>query len=110
MWNGMPLGTAPFLSCHDWYRPNVISQNTRNIACVGQSVEIIDDTTLTMEYSVRSAQNAVSELMGLLQKPEKIKKSLLLGNELSTKYAGIGIYTIVTCHINGVHQLRNYLS
>jgi oleate hydratase len=41
-------------------------------------VEIIDDTTLTMEYSVRGAQIAVTELMGLPQKPEKVRKSLLL--------------------------------
>jgi oleate hydratase len=75
---GMPLGTAPFLSRHHRNRPSVIPQHTSNIACVGQFVEIIDDTTLTMEYSVRGAQIAVTELMGLPRKPEKVRKSLLL--------------------------------
>lgn len=75
---GMPLGTAPFLSRRDGDRPHVIPQHTSNIACVGQFVHIIDDTTLTMEYSVRGAQIAVSELMGLPQTPQRVRKSLLL--------------------------------
>ncbi|OQD78914.1 hypothetical protein PENANT_c072G09162 [Penicillium antarcticum] len=59
-------------------RPQVIPDNTGNIACVGQFVEIMDDTTLNMDYSVRGGQIAVTELMGLPEKPEKLKKSLLL--------------------------------
>ena len=74
---GMPLGTAPFLSRTDWSRPHVIPDHTGNIACIGQFAEINDDTTLTMEYSVRGAQIAVTELMGLPRKPEMTKKSVL---------------------------------
>lgn len=75
---GMPFGTAPFLSRRKGDRPRVIPQDTTNIACIGQFVEIPDDTTLAMEYSVHSAQIAVTELMGLPQPPDEVKKSLLL--------------------------------
>lgn len=75
---GMPLGTAPFLTRGEGSRPQVIPDYIGNIACVGQFVEIPDDTTLNMEYSVRGGQIAVTELMGLPEKPEKLKKSLLL--------------------------------
>ncbi|KAJ5369902.1 uncharacterized protein N7496_005994 [Penicillium cataractarum] len=75
---GMPFGTAPFLSRHEGDRPRVIPQGTTNIACVGQFVDIPDDTTLAMQYSVHSAQIAVTELMGLPPTPDEVKKSLLL--------------------------------
>lgn len=75
---GMPLGTSPFLTRGSHDRPHVIPHDTTNIACVGQFAEIPDDTTLSMEYSVRGAQQAVFELMGLPEKPSKIKKNLLL--------------------------------
>jgi len=75
---GMPLGTAPFLSRYDWNRPKVIPQHTTNLACIGQFVEIPDDVTSSMEYSVRGAQIAVAELMGLPRKSEKIQKNILL--------------------------------
>lgn len=75
---GMPFGTAPLLSRHEGDRPQVIPQHTTNIACVGQFVDIPDDTTLAMEYSVRGAQIAVAELMGLPKHPADVGKSLLL--------------------------------
>lgn len=75
---GTPLGTAPLLSRSVWDRPKVIPQHASNIAFIGQFVEIADDTTLTMEYSVRGAEIAVSGLMGLPRKQENVEKSLLL--------------------------------
>lgn len=75
---GTPLGTAPFLSRNSQSRPHIIPQHTSNLACVGQFVEIKDDTTLAMEYSVRGAQMSVSALMGLPQTPSRIRKNLLL--------------------------------
>ncbi|KAH8689826.1 67 kDa myosin-cross-reactive antigen family protein [Talaromyces proteolyticus] len=74
----MPLGTAPFLAHSRQDRPAVIPEGTTNIACVGQFAEIPEDTTLTVEYSVRGAKLAVNELMGLPDALPKIRKSLLL--------------------------------
>ncbi|KAI9371089.1 oleate hydratase [Aspergillus egyptiacus] len=75
---GMPLGTAPFLTrgLHD--RPAVMPARSTNFACVGQFVEIPADTTLEVEYSVRGAQMAVADLMGLPEKPPKPPRSLLM--------------------------------
>lgn len=61
---------------HD--RPNVIPHNTTNVAFIGQYVEIPDDTTFSVEYSVRGAQIAVSRLMGLGQGAPKISKNIPL--------------------------------
>lgn len=74
----MSLGTAPFLSRYDWNRPKVIPQHTTNLACIGQFVEIADDVTSSMKYSVHGAQVAVAELIGLPRNSEKIKKNILL--------------------------------
>ncbi|EAW06849.1 oleate hydratase [Aspergillus clavatus NRRL 1] len=74
---GLPLGTAPFLSREKGDRPRVIPANTTNIACVGQFVEIAEDTTLSLEYSVRGAQMAVSGLMGTPRVTGAIKKNIL---------------------------------
>ncbi|KAL5342670.1 oleate hydratase [Aspergillus crustosus] len=75
---GMPLGTAPFLTrgAHD--RATVLPSPSTNFACVGQFVEIPGDTTLEVEYSVRGAQMAVAELMGMKEKPPKPRRSLLM--------------------------------
>ncbi|RHZ73296.1 hypothetical protein CDV55_101297 [Aspergillus turcosus] len=75
---GLPLGTAPFLTRGNKDRPRVIPPYTTNIACVGQFAELPEDTTLSLEYSVRSAQTAVYKLMGLRKEPAKIKKNILL--------------------------------
>ncbi|KAL2856525.1 streptococcal 67 kDa myosin-cross-reactive antigen like family-domain-containing protein [Aspergillus pseudoustus] len=75
---GLPLGAAPFLTRAPGDRPPVIPKWTTNIACVGQFVEIPDDTTLEIDYRVHSAQIAVAELMGLPLQPPTPLKSLLL--------------------------------
>jgi oleate hydratase len=49
-----------------------------NLAVIGQFVEIPDETTVSMEYSVRGAQLAVSQLMGLGEEPENTRKRLFL--------------------------------
>ncbi|RHZ44349.1 oleate hydratase [Aspergillus thermomutatus] len=74
---GLPLGTAPFVARRKGDRPRVIPPDTTNIACVGQFVEMDEDTTLSMEYSVRSAQVAVSGLMGTGMTTGRIKKNVL---------------------------------
>ncbi|KAH8800916.1 oleate hydratase [Xylogone sp. PMI_703] len=70
----MSLATSPLLQRAHQHRPE-----TTNLALVGQFVEIPDDTTFGMEYSVRGAQAAVYKLMGLAEKPPKIKKNPFLG-------------------------------
>jgi oleate hydratase len=74
----MPLGTSMLLSHKQNDRPNVIPHSTTNVALIGQYVELHDDTTLNMEYSVRGAQMAVCTLMGLPHGPPRIKKNKLL--------------------------------
>lgn len=74
----MPLGTSPLLSRDQHDRPSVIPHNTTNIALIGQYAEVPDDTTFSAEYSVRGAQMAVCNLMGLPHGPSKIWKNKLL--------------------------------
>ncbi|GCB21941.1 oleate hydratase [Aspergillus awamori] len=74
----MPMATAPLMPRRHDYRPEVIPPQSRNLALVGQYVEIQDDTTLSMEYSVRGAQMAVFSAMKLNKHPPKIERHLLL--------------------------------
>lgn len=52
-------------------RPSVIPPDTTNIALIGQYVEIPDDTTFSLEYSIRGAHMAVCSLMGLPHGPSE---------------------------------------
>lgn len=74
----VPLGTSILLTRVLQDRPSVIPHDTTNVAFIGQYVEIPDDTTFSVEYSVRGAQIAVSRLMGLGQDPPKISKNIPL--------------------------------
>lgn len=74
----MPLGTSMLLSRKHQDRPRVIPHNTTNIALIGQYVEIRNDTSLNVEYSVRGAQVGVCELMGLPHTVPKTWKNKLL--------------------------------
>ncbi|KAE8449474.1 hypothetical protein EG329_008082 [Mollisiaceae sp. DMI_Dod_QoI] len=67
----LPYITAQFLTRKYEDRPKVIPHGSTNLGLVGQFVEIDKDTVFTVEYSVRGAQMAVKELMGL--KEMKIK-------------------------------------
>ncbi|KAA8649601.1 hypothetical protein EYZ11_005964 [Aspergillus tanneri] len=75
---GEPLGTAAFLTRSEGDRPLVIPENTTNIAFIGQFAELPEDTTLSMEYSVRTAQTAVYELLGLEKAPSGVKKNIVV--------------------------------
>jgi oleate hydratase len=46
-------------------RPLPVPAGSRNLAFVSQFVEIPDDVVFTVEYSVRVAQMAVYELLGI---------------------------------------------
>ncbi|KAF2465094.1 67 kDa myosin-cross-reactive antigen family protein [Lindgomyces ingoldianus] len=70
----MPYITSQFLTREPGDRPQVIPEGSTNIALLGQFVEIPEDTVFTVEYSVRGAQMAVYELMGLDKHPKGVYK------------------------------------
>jgi oleate hydratase len=70
----MPFITSQFLTRKAGDRPEVIPKGSTNLALLGQFTEIPLDTVFTVEYSVRSAQIAVHELMNTEHKPKDIYK------------------------------------
>lgn len=70
----LPYITSQFLTRTHASRPPVLSPSRPNLAFLGQFVEIPEDVVFTVEYSVRAAQTAVFEMMGLERKPKAIYK------------------------------------
>ena len=64
----MPYITSMFMPRVRSDRPLPVPQGSRNLAFVSQFVEIPDDVVFTVEYSVRAAQMAVYELLGIGRK------------------------------------------
>jgi len=64
----MPYITSQFMPRTRGDRPAVVPRGARNFAFLGQYCEAPDDTVFTVEYSVRTAQMAVYELLGLSRK------------------------------------------
>ena len=73
----MPFITSQFLPREKGDRPQVIPRGSQNLAFIGQFVEVPDDVVFTVEYSIRSAQLAVSGLLGLKRGPPAIYKGKL---------------------------------
>jgi len=61
----MPYITSMFMPRSHEDRPLPVPRESKNLAFISQFVEIPDDTVFTMEYSVRAAQMAVYELLGI---------------------------------------------
>ncbi|HYG06157.1 MAG TPA: oleate hydratase [Stenotrophomonas sp.] len=61
----MPYVTSPYLVRTQGDRPAPVPVGSRNLAFLGQYVELEDEAALTVEYSVRSAQQAVYALLGV---------------------------------------------
>jgi oleate hydratase len=61
----MPFITSQFLPRRRGDRPAVVPAGWHNLAFIGQFCELPDDVVFTVEYSVRSAQNAAYALLGL---------------------------------------------
>jgi oleate hydratase len=61
----MPYITSMFMPRMRGDRPLPVPRGSRNLAFISQFVEIADDVVFTVEYSVRAAQMAVYELLGL---------------------------------------------
>ena len=49
-------------------RPLPVPRGSKNFAFISQFVEIAEDVVFTVEYSVRAAQMAVYELLGITRK------------------------------------------
>jgi oleate hydratase len=64
----MPYITSMFMPRKRGDRPLPVPASSRNLAFVSQFVEIPDDVVFTVEYSVRAAQMAVYELLGIDRK------------------------------------------
>jgi oleate hydratase len=61
--------TSQFLTRAPGDRPQVVPEGSTNFAFLGQFTEMPDDVVFTVEYSVRSAQVAVYELLKLDKQP-----------------------------------------
>ena len=61
----MPYITSMFMPRTHSDRPLPVPAGSRNFAFISQFVEIADDVVFTVEYSVRAAQMAVYELLGI---------------------------------------------
>jgi oleate hydratase len=70
----LPYITSQFLTRAPGDRPQVMPDISGNLAFIGQFVEVPDDVVFTVEYSVRTAQTAVYELLKLDKKPIPIYK------------------------------------
>ena len=68
----MPFITSQFLRRDKGDRPQVIPEDSANLAFIGQFCELPDDVVFTVEYSVRSAQTAVYGLLGLERQPPAV--------------------------------------
>jgi oleate hydratase len=64
----MPYITSMFMPRVRSDRPLPVPRGSRNFAFISQFVEIADDVVFTVEYSVRAAQIAVYELLGIDRK------------------------------------------
>jgi oleate hydratase len=70
----MPFITSQFLPRSRGDRPAVVPEGWQNLAFTGQFCELPNDVVFTIEYSVRSAQDAVYALLELgLAAPEVYK-------------------------------------
>ena len=70
----LPYITSQFLTRTTGDRPQVVPEISGNLAFIGQFAEVPDDVVFTVEYSVRTAQTAVYELLELDKQPTLIYK------------------------------------
>ena len=61
----MPYITSMFMPRTEGDRPQPVPDSSANLAFISQFVEIPEDVVFTVEYSVRVAQMAVYQLLGL---------------------------------------------
>lgn len=61
----MPYITSMFMPRQKGDRPLPVPEGSKNFAFISQFIEIADDVVFTVEYSVRAAQMAVYQLLGI---------------------------------------------
>lgn len=84
----MPYITSMFMPRAPGDRPLPVPQSSKNLAFISQFVEIADDVVFTVEYSVRAAQAAVYQLLGIDRRVPAVKphdKSLVVQFEALIK-------------------------
>jgi oleate hydratase len=70
----LPYITSMFMPRNRSDRPQPVPATSKNLAFVSQFVEIPDDVVFTVEYSVRAAQMAVYQLLGIDRPIPKITR------------------------------------
>ncbi|MBM7624717.1 oleate hydratase [Sporohalobacter salinus] len=70
----MPFITAHFMPRKIGDRPRVVPKTSNNLAFLGQYAELPNDVVFTVEYSIRSAQTAVYNLLALNKKVPPINE------------------------------------
>lgn len=65
----LPYITSQYLTRSPGDRPLVVPKISKNLAFIGQFAEVPLDVVFTVEYSVRTAQTAVYEMLDLERKP-----------------------------------------
>jgi oleate hydratase len=70
----MPFITSQFMPRKHGDRPQVVPVQSVNYGFIGQFCELPDDVVFTVEYSIRSAWQAVAELLGLDRLPPFVYK------------------------------------
>jgi oleate hydratase len=72
----MPFITSQFMPRAKGDRPAVIPAGSRNLGFIGQFCELPDDVVFTVGYSIRSAQTAVYQMLGLNREPPAVYKGV----------------------------------
>ena len=72
----MPFITSQFMPRAKGDRPAVIPAGSQNLGFIGQFCELPDDVVFTVEYSIRSAQTAVYQMLGLNREPPAVYKGV----------------------------------
>jgi oleate hydratase len=70
----LPYITSMFMPRNKSDRPQPVPATSKNLAFISQFVEIQDDVVFTVEYSVRAAQMAVYQLLGIERPIPKITR------------------------------------
>jgi oleate hydratase len=70
----MPFITSQFLRREAGDRPQVVPKGCKNLGFIGQFCELPDDVVFTVEYSIRSAQACVYEMLDLDRSPPAVFK------------------------------------
>jgi oleate hydratase len=82
----MPYITSMFMPRVAGDRPLPVPRGAKNLALISQFVEIPEDVVFTVEYSVRAAQMAVYELLGIERKVPPVTAHF---KSLSTEFEAI---------------------